>query len=109
MVAPAPNCSPPRDLGRAEQFCARALADSRPRLEGVACYCPSSGTFAEKDPLRNQKVIDALADRVRDSGATFEQHDYSASGHLFADPDMPVYDAAAADLMFERVVEFLNC
>jgi len=64
--------------------------------------------FAEKDPLRNEKVIDALAVRVRASGAGFQQHDYPASGHLFADPDMPAYDATSADLMFERVVEFLK-
>ena len=64
--------------------------------------------FAEKDPLRNAKVIDALAGRVRASGAAFQQHDYPTSGHLFADPDMPAYDATAADLMFERVVEFLR-
>ena len=64
--------------------------------------------FAEKDPLRNEKVIDFLAGRVRASGASFEQHDYLASGHLFADPDMPAYDANAAELMFKRVVEFLE-
>jgi dienelactone hydrolase len=58
--------------------------------------------------LRNEKVIDALAVRVRASGAAFEHHDYPTSGHLFADPDMPAYDAVAADLMFERVVEFLK-
>jgi dienelactone hydrolase len=64
--------------------------------------------FAEKDPLRNEKVIDALAVRVRASGASFQQYDYPTSGHLFADPDMPAYDAIAAVLMFERVVEFLS-
>jgi hypothetical protein len=42
------------------------------------------------------------------SGAAFQQHDYTTTGHLFADPDMPAYDATAADLMFERVVEFLK-
>jgi dienelactone hydrolase len=64
--------------------------------------------FGEKDPLRNQNVIGALAARVRASGVTFEHHDYPTSGHLFADPDLPAYDAAAVDLMFERVVEFLK-
>ncbi|HZI58729.1 MAG TPA: dienelactone hydrolase family protein [Verrucomicrobiae bacterium] len=64
--------------------------------------------FAEKDPLRDQKVIDALAARLRASGATFQQYDYSAPGHLFADPEMPAYDAAAAEQMFSHVLEFLR-
>ncbi|HET6200736.1 MAG: dienelactone hydrolase family protein [Candidatus Acidiferrales bacterium] len=64
--------------------------------------------FADKDPLRNEKVIEALAERVRAGDATFEQHIYAAPGHLFADPDMPAYDAAAAALMFQRVLEFLG-
>ena len=64
--------------------------------------------FADKDPIRNQSVIDALAAKVRASGSRFEQFDYSAPGHLFADPGMPAYDAAAADLMFERVVTFVR-
>jgi dienelactone hydrolase len=64
--------------------------------------------FAEQDPLRNQKVIDSLAGRVRESGASFHQYDYDAPGHLFADPDMPAYDPIAADLMFQHVLEFLG-
>ncbi|SRR6266481_2729601 len=51
--------------------------------------------FAAKDPLRNEKVIDALAGRVGASGAPFQLHDYPTSGHLFADPDMPAYEATA--------------
>jgi dienelactone hydrolase len=64
--------------------------------------------FADKDPLRDQRVIDTLAARVRASGATFQQHDYSAPGHLFADPGMPAYDADAAEQMFNHVLEFLR-
>jgi dienelactone hydrolase len=64
--------------------------------------------FAEQDPLRNEKIIATLADRVRASGAAFQQYDYPASGHLFADPDMPAYDATAASLMFQRVLDFLK-
>jgi dienelactone hydrolase len=64
--------------------------------------------FAEQDPLRNEAVIDTLAARVRASGASFQHYDYAASGHLFADPDMPAFNAAAADLMFQRVIEFLE-
>jgi hypothetical protein len=35
-------------------------------------------------------VTDTLAPPRGCSGAAFHQHDYPTSGHLFADPDMPV-------------------
>ena len=64
--------------------------------------------FADKDPIRNQAVIDALGAKVRQSGSSFEQFDYDAAGHLFADPAFPAYDADAAELMTKRVMEFLQ-
>lgn len=105
--------------------CAELLAATRPGARGAILMhaplpirdlgwktwpatVPVQVHFAEKDPLRNEQVIAALADRVCASGASFQHHDYTASGHLFADPDMPAYDAAAANLMFERVIEFLQ-
>jgi dienelactone hydrolase len=63
--------------------------------------------FAEKDPLRSTPIIDALASRVRRTGASFEEFRYPGSGHLFAEPGRSGYDAAAADLMLGRVEEFL--
>lgn len=64
--------------------------------------------FADKDPIKNQGVVDALAMKVRQSGASFEQCEYDAAGHLFADPAFPAYNAAAAELMTNRVLEFLE-
>jgi dienelactone hydrolase len=64
--------------------------------------------FAQGDPLRNQQVIDGFASRVRKCGAGFQQHDYPCNGHLFADPDLPAYNAAASTVMWERVIEFLD-
>jgi dienelactone hydrolase len=64
--------------------------------------------FADKDPIKNQAVIDALRAKVSQSGSSFEQFDYVAPGHLFADPAFPAYDANAADLMTRRVLEFLT-
>jgi dienelactone hydrolase len=48
-----------------------------------------------------------LAARVRNSGAVFEEHIYSTAMHHFVDPGWAGYDAAAAALMLERVLEFL--
>jgi dienelactone hydrolase len=64
--------------------------------------------FADKDPIRNQAVIDALGVKVRQSGSNFEQFDYDAPGHLFADPTFPAYNVIAAELMTRRVLEFLE-
>jgi len=63
--------------------------------------------FGEKDPRRNEHVIQQLTARVRKSGAVFEEHIYSTAMHHFADPGWAGYDAAAAALMLERVLEFL--
>ena len=76
--------------------------------EGWPATVPVQVHFAEKDPRRDQKVIERLAERVRSSGTAFEVHDYPGSGHLFAEPDMPDYDANAAEAMFQSVVKFLN-
>lgn len=105
--------------------CAELLAATRPGARGAILMhaplpirdlgwtkwpkgAPVQVHFADKDPLRNDKVIEMLAERVRAGGAAFEQHVYSASGHLFADPDLPAYDDAATDLMFGHVLEFLG-
>jgi len=64
--------------------------------------------FADKDPIRNQAVVDALGVKVRQSGSNFEQFEYDAPGHLFADPEFPAYSANAAELMTTRVLDFLG-
>ena len=64
--------------------------------------------FGERDPRRNERVIQRLASRVRESGAEFEEHIYSTAMHHFVDPDWPGYDAPTAVLMLKRVSEFLD-
>lgn len=105
--------------------CAELLAATRPGARGAILIhaplmvrdlgwtawpanVPVQVHFADKDPIKNQAVIDALAAKVRQSGSTFEQFDYEAPGHLFADPAFPAYDAKAAELMTNRVLEFLD-
>jgi dienelactone hydrolase len=64
--------------------------------------------FSERDPLRSAPLVDALAARVRSSGASFEEFRYPGAGHLFAEPGRPEYDSAAAELMQGRALEFLR-
>lgn len=104
---------------------AERLGATRPRSRGVILMhaalplssvgltawpraVPLQVHYAVDDPWRNREAIDSLAASVRRSGASFQQFDYPGSGHLFADPDLPDYNAAAAEMMFRRVTGFLE-
>jgi dienelactone hydrolase len=105
--------------------CAELLAATRPGARGAVLmhaplmmrdlgwtvwpsHVPVQVHFADRDPIRSQAVIDTLAAKVRQSGATVELFDYDAPGHLFADPAFPAYSRDAADLLTTRVLEFLD-
>jgi dienelactone hydrolase len=60
------------------------------------------------DPLMDERGVDALAESSRFAGAQVEIFTYPGGGHLFADPQGPDYDPAAAALMLERELEFLS-
>ncbi|MGH3681853.1 MAG: dienelactone hydrolase family protein [Natronosporangium sp.] len=66
--------------------------------------------YAEHDPKRRQEWIDQFAASVRAAGAGYQFFEYlGVTGHLFADPSRErEYDAAAAKLMFERSLAFLD-
>jgi dienelactone hydrolase len=64
--------------------------------------------MAAGDADRRQAWIDELAAFVRASGSTCDVFDYPGSGHLFADASLSAeYDAASAELMWTRVLDFL--
>ena len=104
--------------------CAELLAATRPGARGAILMhaplpiralgwhqwpltCPVQVHFAEKDSLRQPAVIDALAKKVRQAGAPFQQCHYAGSGHCFGDPGRPGSNEVATDQMFERVCDFL--
>jgi dienelactone hydrolase len=64
--------------------------------------------YAEGDPLVDPTGVRALETAARASGAAVEVHVYDRVGHLFEDPSLAAHDAAAADLMLERVLAFLR-
>ncbi|HEY6249207.1 MAG TPA: dienelactone hydrolase family protein [Candidatus Angelobacter sp.] len=107
MAARVPNCWLPRVPALAGPSLCAPLPIRDLGWKTWPAAVPVQVHFAEKDHLRDQRVIDSLASRVQASGAAFQHYDYPASGHLFADPDMAAYDAPAAELMFQRVLEFL--
>lgn len=77
-------------------------------LEAWPASVPVQVHFAEADPWREQQFLDQLGTDVRNAGAVFEQHDYAGSGHLFTDPDSPDYDAGATEILWGRVLVFLD-
>lgn len=60
------------------------------------------------DQWLNPASLARLAEFVAASGAAFTVYEYPGSGHLFADPGLPDYDPAAAELMWHRVLDFLG-
>jgi dienelactone hydrolase len=64
--------------------------------------------YAVSDPWRSADGVDLLAESVRASGGRFEFFEYPVTGHLFADPGLPEYDATSAELLLERMLQFLD-
>jgi dienelactone hydrolase len=63
--------------------------------------------YAVSDPWVGEDEVAALTDAVRAAGEPCDVHAYEEGGHLFADADVPDYSPASADLMRERVGQFL--
>jgi dienelactone hydrolase len=65
--------------------------------------------YAANDPwVEAEEEVVPLGAAVREAGAAFEEYVYPGSGHLFADPDLPEYDPASSETLWERVLEFLD-
>jgi carboxymethylenebutenolidase len=67
------------------------------------------GHFAEHDEFEPLEAMRALEDRIRAAGREVAFHVYPGTGHWFVESNQPdVYDAAAADLVWERTLAFLE-
>ena len=65
--------------------------------------------YADDDPwVETEEEVGPFGEAVREAGAAFEEYVYPGSGHLFADPDLPEYDRASSEAMWERVISFLE-
>jgi dienelactone hydrolase len=73
--------------------------------EGV----PVQVHYAAEDAwVEAEEEVVPLGEAVRGAGTAFEAHSYPGSGHLFSDPDLPEYDRASSEEMWERVLAFLD-
>lgn len=69
---------------------------------------PAQVHFAAEDEQVDHAAVESFEHALDAVCARLEIHVYPGSAHRFADPDDPGYDAAAAELMLARVLEFLQ-
>lgn len=66
------------------------------------------GHFAETDPYESDEAVASFEATLRSAGRDVVIHRYPGTGHWFAEPSRDAFEAAAADLAFERSVAFLR-
>ncbi|WP_066932710.1 dienelactone hydrolase family protein [Streptomyces sp. NBRC 110611] len=62
---------------------------------------------ADPDPYEPHDWLNAWYLRMRRAGADVEVYRYAGAGHLFTDPDLPDYDAEAAERTWRTALGFL--
>jgi len=67
------------------------------------------GHFAEDDPYESTEVMRQFEEQLRAAGREAAFHVYPGTGHWFFEDDRPdAYDAGAAELAWQRTLEFLR-
>jgi carboxymethylenebutenolidase len=67
------------------------------------------GHFAEHDDFEPLQAVRALEEKIRAAGCAVTFHVYPGTGHWFVEPNQPdVYNAAAAELVWDRTLDFLK-
>lgn len=67
------------------------------------------GHFAEHDPYETADEVSRMEKRLLQAGREVDFHIYPGVGHWFFESDRPeAYDAAAAELAWQRTTEFLR-
>jgi carboxymethylenebutenolidase len=66
------------------------------------------GHFAGNDDYEPQESVDALEAALKQAGRPVTIYTYPGTGHWFFESDRDVYDATAANLAWERTLDFLK-
>ncbi len=70
---------------------------------------PVQSHYTRGDPFYAADAVPEFGAFVAAAGGVHEHHWYDGAGHLFTDASLPdEYDPAAADLLWERVLGFLD-
>lgn len=62
---------------------------------------------ADPDPFETHDWLNSWYLQMQRTGADVEVYRYPGAGHLFTDPDLPDYDASAAELTWKVALGFL--
>lgn len=96
-----------------------ALGDSQARglllLHGTSDIADDAATgipvqlhVADPDPFEPDDWLNAWYLGMRKAGAEVEIHRYRGAGHLYTDPELPDYDAEAAERTWAIALDFLR-
>lgn len=66
------------------------------------------GHFSDNDEWEPNEWVDKKFEQMKDAGVDHMLHIYPGVAHWFMEDDRPEYDAAAAQLAWDRTVEFLK-
>jgi carboxymethylenebutenolidase len=76
-------------------------------IDAAKIRTPLLGHFATNDAFFAISGVDELEKKLKASGVKFEFHRYNA-GHAFANETGPNYNREAAELAWQRTVEFFG-
>ena len=71
-------------------------------------HAPLLGHFAENDPYESDESVRELEAAFTAAGRDSVIHRYPGTGHWFAEPSRDAYRADAAELAFQRTLDFLE-
>jgi carboxymethylenebutenolidase len=69
---------------------------------------PVLGHFAQSDPYETEESVAEFEQGLRSAGRDVTIYRYPGTGHWFAEPSKDAYRREAAELAFERTVDFLK-
>jgi dienelactone hydrolase len=75
---------------------------------GIRAGLPVQVHVADPDPIAPPEQVAAWREGAVSAGADARVFTYPGIGHFYTDADGPEYDAAAAELTWDRVLEFLS-
>lgn len=75
--------------------------------EGATTDIPVQLHVAEPDPFEPEDWLNAWYLNLTRAGADVEIHRYRGAGHIYTDPDLPDYDAEAAERTWAVALDFV--